>query len=52
MHNNSNFISNYAQAYPNREDIAESFLVYLAIQYRSDHISEETYQTIRKTILR
>ena len=44
------FISNYAQDNPNTEDIAESFLVYLAIQYRSDRISEETYQTITETI--
>ena len=44
------FISNYAQDNPNTEDIAESFLVYLAIQYRSDRISEETYQTITTTI--
>ena len=44
------FISNYAQDNPNTEDIAESFLVYLAVQYRSDRISEETYQTITTTI--
>ena len=44
------FISNYAQDNPNTEDIAESFLVYLAIQYCSDRISEETYQTITTTI--
>ena len=44
------FISTYAQNYPNQEDIAESFLVYLAVQYRSSRISEETYQIITQTI--
>ena len=46
----NNFISNYAQDNPDREDIAESFLVYLAVQYRSDRISQETSQTITQTI--
>ena len=44
------FISTYAQDYPNREDIAESFLLYLAIRYRSDRITQSTYQTITQTI--
>ena len=44
------FISTYAGDYPNREDIAESFLPYLAVQYRSDRISQELYDTIVQTI--
>jgi hypothetical protein len=46
----NNFISNYAQDNPTQEDIAESFLVYLAVQHRSDRISQSTYQTITQTI--
>ena len=46
----NHFISTYAQDYPEQEDIAESFLVYLAIQYRPDRISDDTYQTIVQTI--
>lgn len=41
------FISTYARDNPYREDIAESFLPYLAVRYRGDRIS----QTLRTTIL-
>jgi hypothetical protein len=34
------FISTYAEEYPDREDIAESMVAYLAVRYRSDRISE------------
>jgi len=44
------FISTYARDNPNREDIAESFLTYFAIRYRSDRISQELYDTIVQTI--
>jgi hypothetical protein len=44
------FISTYARDYPEREDIAESFLPYLAIRYKSDRISSELYTTITETI--
>ena len=44
------YISTYAQDYPQREDIAESFLVFLAVQHRSDRISDDTYRTIVQTI--
>ncbi|SVB48842.1 uncharacterized protein METZ01_LOCUS201696, partial [marine metagenome] len=44
------FISTYAQDNPTQEDIAESFLLYLAIRYRSDRITQSTYQTITQTI--
>ena len=45
-----NFISDYARDNPIREDIAESFLAYIAITYRSDRISEKTKSIILKTI--
>ena len=35
------FISTYARDNPTREDIAESFLPYLAIRYRRERISDE-----------
>lgn len=44
------FISNYARDNPVREDIAESFLPYLAVRFRSDRISAELKNTIETTI--
>jgi hypothetical protein len=44
------FISTYARDFPNREDIAESFLPYLAIRYRSDRISQSLANTIMQTM--
>jgi len=44
------FISSYAEEHPLREDIAESFLPYFAIRYRSDRISEELKISIESTI--
>ena len=44
------FISSYAEEHPSREDIAESFLPYFAIRYRSDRISEELKISIESTI--
>lgn len=44
------FISTYARDFPDREDIAESFLPYLAIRYRSDRISQSLADTILQTI--
>ena len=41
------FISTYARDFPSREDIAETFVPYLAVRYRSDRIS----QSLRNTIL-
>jgi hypothetical protein len=48
--NDPTFISPYARDNPQREDIAESFLLYLAAQYRQDRISDETYQIIIQAI--
>jgi len=45
-----NFISTYAKENPAREDIAESYLTYFAIRYRSDRISKELKQKIEQTI--
>jgi len=44
------FISTYARDYPDREDIAESFLGYLAIRYRPERISQSLFKTITQTI--
>lgn len=44
------FISYYACDNPEREDIAESFVSYLAVAYRSNRISAATGQSINGTI--
>ncbi len=44
------YISTYAKDYPEREDIAESFLTWLAVRYRRDRISDDDYNTIIQTI--
>tara|TARA_Y100000768_G_C23984553_1_gene687937 strand:+ start:2850 stop:3617 length:768 start_codon:yes stop_codon:yes gene_type:complete len=44
------FISDYARDYPVREDIAESYLPYLAIRYRSDRISDDLKKKIEEAI--
>ena len=40
------FISSYAQDFPVREDVAESFLPYVAVRYRSDRISQSLADTL------
>ena len=45
-----NFISDYARDHPEREDIAESFLAYLAVRYRSARISRSYERTILETM--
>jgi len=44
------FISIYAMENPDREDIAESFLLYVALRYRRDRISDELAATIEATM--
>ena len=44
------YISTYAQENPQREDVAESFLPYLAVKYRADRVSADLANTIRTTI--
>ncbi len=46
----NNFISDYAFENPVREDLAETFLLYLAIKYRSDRIDETLKNNILNTI--
>ena len=40
------FISTYAKEHPTEEDIAESFLVWMALRYRTDRISESDVNKI------
>lgn len=44
------FISTYARDNPTREDVAESFLPYLAVRHRRDRISQALADTITSTI--
>jgi hypothetical protein len=44
------FISKYAKKNPQCEDLAESFLLYLALRYRTDRIDKRTEELIKKTI--
>jgi cyclophilin family peptidyl-prolyl cis-trans isomerase len=44
------FISTYARDFPEREDVAESFLLYLAVRYRSGRIPQSLIDTIVQTI--
>ena len=44
------FISNYARDYPNREDHAETFPMWLAVMYRSDRISQVVQREITNTV--
>ncbi|TNE47497.1 MAG: T9SS type A sorting domain-containing protein [Bacteroidetes bacterium] len=44
------FISDYAEEFPDREDIAESFLMWLAVRYRSDRISAQDSSIITGAI--
>jgi hypothetical protein len=45
-----NFISTYAQQYPDREDIAETFLTWIAVRHRASRISQNDYNLITTTI--
>lgn len=45
-----NFISTYARDNPTREDVAESFLPFLALEYREDRIPIRISSQIRNTI--
>lgn len=44
------YISTYAQDFPEREDIAESFLPYVALRYRRDRISDDLAELFEVTI--
>lgn len=45
-----NFISTYAQQFPQREDLAETFVPWLAVRYFSSRITPAQLQTITQTI--
>ena len=47
---NCKFISSYAKDNPGREDIAESYLPYLAVRYRPERISKSLKEKIEKAI--
>ena len=44
------FISTYARDRPDREDLAESFLPYLLVRYRSDRMPSDLVEKIRRAI--
>ncbi len=44
------FISDYAKDNPKREDIAESFLAWIAVRHRADRISAQDFNAIIKAI--
>jgi hypothetical protein len=44
------FISDYAEEFPDREDIAESFLLWMAVRYREDNISTQDFNLITQAI--
>jgi len=48
--NDGKYISTYAQDYPDREDIAETFLLILAILYRPSRLSQQDSDIINSTI--
>lgn len=46
----ADFISTYARDFPGREDIAETFLPWLAVRHRRDRISATLAQQIESTV--
>lgn len=44
------FISDYAEEFPMREDIAESYLMWLAVRYRTEVLPDIDYQLITEAI--
>ena len=46
----NNFISEYAKEFPNREDIAESYLLYFALKHKREKLSDITIKKIENTI--
>lgn len=45
-----NFISTYAEANPTTEDVAESYLTWIAVRYRASRISLQNYNLITQAI--
>ena len=46
----NNFISEYAKEFPNREDIAESYLLYFALKHKEKILSDITIKKIENSI--
>ena len=46
------FISTYARDNPDREDMAESYLTYIAVRYRAHRISQDLTDTVRSVMPR
>ena len=46
----NNFISEYAKEFPNREDIAESYLLYFALKHKREILSDITIKKIENSI--
>ncbi len=44
------FVSEYAKDNPEREDVAESFVPYLAVAFRPNRISDEDFKNIKQSI--
>ncbi len=44
------FISGYAKSNPKREDVAESFLLWIALRHKPDRVDAKLKDTIEKTI--
>ena len=44
------YISRYARRHPEREDVAESILTWIAVRYRLERISNKDAEIILKTI--
>ena len=47
---NGNFISDYAEEYPQREDVAETFPLCFALKYKRDRLDNGIIQKIEKAI--
>ena len=47
---NNRFISPYAKKHPRREDVAESFTVYIVLKYLNNRISKYQYNKLMETI--
>ena len=47
---NGNFISDYAKKYPKKEDIAETFPLCFALEFKKDRLEDEVIQKIEKAI--
>lgn len=50
MQDGGRFASEYAEDFPNREDVAESYAAWFAVRYRSDRMTSELTRWIERTI--